>query len=179
MNQARVARRYAKAVLDLAVDRKATEEVEKDMRELSRELTENKALREVLASPVVKGKEKKGVLTRHFEGIHEITEGLLNLLVDNKRIGFLEEVVLKFMTLHEEMKGRGVAYLTTAVPMNEAIEKKALAQLKKITDKKVSIENKVSTEILGGFILRVGDLQYDASIATQLKNLKRDFTNRK
>jgi F-type H+-transporting ATPase subunit delta len=67
--------------------------------------------------------------------------------------------------------------VTTAVPMDDNLEKKVLQQVAAITGKEVTVENKVDASILGGFILRVGDLQYDASIANTLGNLKREFTN--
>jgi F-type H+-transporting ATPase subunit delta len=97
-------------------------------------------------------------------------------MVDNKRIGLLNEVALKYIVLYEKMKGRDVAYITTAIPLTAALEQKALAQLSRITDREVSLENRVNSDILGGFILRVGDIQYDASIASQLNTIKREFT---
>ena len=75
------------------------------------------------------------------------------------------------------MKGEDVAYVTTAVPLTADLEKKVLAEVSKITGNKVTIENKIDESIIGGFVLRVGDLQYDASIANKLNSLKREFTN--
>lgn len=176
MNYSRAAIRYSKATLALAGEHKAVDAVEKDMRQLLKTIADNPSLRDMLHSPVVESNSKKKALNAIFKGHHNITSGLISLLVDNKRIALLNEVALKYIVLNEEMKGKDVAYITTAVPLNEAIEKKALAQLGKITDKKVSLQNKVDKDILGGFILRVGDLQYDASIATKLNNIKREFS---
>lgn len=177
MGNSRVALRYAKAILNLAADQKATENVERDMRSILGAISENKELQEMLASPVIPGDVKKNVLAEVFPGNHALSVGLLNLLVDNKRIAALNEVALKYIILHEQMKGRDVAYVTTAVPMDANLEKKVLQQVAAITGKEVTVENKVDASILGGFILRVGDLQYDASIANTLGNLKREFTN--
>ncbi len=176
MNQSRAAVRYAKATLELCQEHKALEAVEKDMRAILRAISDHPQLSDLLGSPVVEGVAKKQVLTAIFKEQHAISKGLIALLVDNKRIAMLNEVALKFIVLHEALKGKDVAYITTAVPLNEAMEKKALAQLAKITDKKVTLENRVNKDILGGFVLRVGDLQYDASIATQLNTIKREFT---
>ena len=177
MGNSRVALRYAKAILDLAVDQKGTEKVEKDMRSIVGAISENNDLKDMLGSPIIPGATKKEVLAQVFKGSHAITEGVLNILVDNKRIAELNEVALKYIILHEQMKGKGVAYVTTAVPMDEAMEKKVLKQVATISGNQVTIENKVDAAILGGFILRVGDLQYDASISNKLNNLKREFTN--
>ena len=89
----------------------------------------------------------------------------------------LNEVALKYVILNEQLKGQDVAVVTTVVPLTKDLEKKVLAQVTKITGNKVTIENKIDESIIGGFVLRVGDLQFDASIANKLNNLKREFTN--
>ena len=99
------------------------------------------------------------------------------MLVDNKRIGMLNEVALKYIILNEQLKGKGVAYVTTAVPLNAEMEKKVLKRVANITGDEVTIENKIDESIIGGFILRIGDLQYDASIVNKLNNIKREFSN--
>ncbi len=173
----RVALRYAKAVLDLAVDNKATTAVEKDMRSIMATITDSKELRSMLASPVINGETKKEALNAIFKGGSEITKGLINTLTANKRISLLNEVAFKYIILNEKLKGEGVAYVTTAVALTPELEKKVIQQLAKITDDKVTIENKIDESIIGGFILRVGDLQYDASVANKLSDIKREFTN--
>jgi F-type H+-transporting ATPase subunit delta len=176
MKQSRAAVRYAKAVLAFAREQNALVEVEKDMRAILKTVSENSGVREMLASPVIEAEVKKQALNTMFKGQHEVSKGLISLLVDNRRIALLNEVALKFIVLHEELKGRDIAYITTAVPLSAELEKKALAQLSKITDKEVTLENKVNKDILGGFILRVGDIQYDASIASKLNTIRREFT---
>lgn len=177
MNEARAALRYAKATLDFAVEKKAADKIEKDMRNIASVIAGNTELQNVLSSPVVKGADKKDALKAIFKGSHEITVGLINTLTDNKRIEMLQEVAYKYIILFEKMKGEAIAYVTSAVPLTAALEKKILAQVTKVTGNKVTIENKVDESIVGGFILRVGDLQYDASVASKLNGLKREFTN--
>ncbi len=177
MIDTRAAIRYAKAILDIAVENKATDAVEKDMRSVVSTISESKELKDMLASPVIKGQAKKDTLSKIFKGSHSITEGLINLLVDNKRIGMFNDVALKYIILNEQLKGQDVAFVTTAVPLTKDLEKKVLAQVAKITGNKVTIENKIDESIIGGFVLRVGDLQYDASVSNKLSNLKREFTS--
>ena len=177
MSESRAAIRYAKAILDLAVDKTATEAVEKDMRSVVATVSDSAELRQMLSSPVISGTTKKEVLLKVFKGSHAISEGLISMLVDNKRVSILNEIALKFIILNEQQKGKDVAYVTTAVPMDAAMEKKILKQVTTITGNEVTIENTVDESIIGGFVLRVGDLQYDASIANKLNNLKREFTN--
>jgi len=177
MSESRAAIRYAKAILDLAVDNKATDAVEKDMRSIVGTISESKELRDMLASPVISNTAKKEALHKIFKGSNAISEGLTTMLVDNKRVAILNEVALKYIILNEQLKGKDVAFVTTAVTMNAALEKKVLKQVTSITGKEVTIENKIDESIIGGFVLRVGDLQYDASIANKLNNIKREFTN--
>ncbi len=177
MNQNRAAIRYAKATLDFAIEKKAADAVENDMRNIASVVSESKELQNLLESPIIKGEVKKNALLEVFKDANEITKGLIATLTDNRRIGMLQEVAHKYIILHEKLKGEDVAYVTTAMPLTADLEKKILAEVNKITGNKVTIQNKIDESIIGGFVLRVGDLQYDASIANKLNNLKREFTN--
>ena len=177
MGNSRAATRYAKAILDLAVQDKATDALEKDMRTVMATISDSEELQEMLASPVIQGSAKKQALDVIFKGSHAITEGLVSMLIENKRIGLLNEVAQKYIILNEQLKGENLALVTTAVPLTPELEKKILKQIVQVTGKNVTIESKVDESIIGGFVLRVGDLQYDASIANKLNNLKREFTN--
>ena len=177
MIDSRAAVRYAKATLDFAVEKEAAEKVEADMRLIASTLEENKELKQLLSSPIVKGDIKKNSLREIFKKSQEITLGLINTLADNKRVDILQEVAYKYIILHEKMKGQDVATVTTAVALTAALEKKILSKVQELTGNKVALENKIDESIVGGFILRVGDLQYDASVSNKLNTLKREFTN--
>ncbi|RKR14742.1 ATP synthase F1 subcomplex delta subunit [Maribacter vaceletii] len=177
MSNSRAAVRYAKAILDLAVDNKSVDAVEADMRSIVSTIAESKELRDVLESPIVNGETKKSALLAVFSGSNTITQGAISNLIANKRISILNEVALKYIILNEQLKGKDIAFVTTAVPLTASLEKKVLEKVTKLTGKEVTLENKVDESILGGFVLRVGDLQYDASIANKLNNLQREFTS--
>tara|TARA_R110002020_G_scaffold122487_7_gene278004 strand:- start:16623 stop:17162 length:540 start_codon:yes stop_codon:yes gene_type:complete len=176
MNESRAAIRYARAILDLAVDNKSAEAVETDMHTILQTVSESPELRELLASPVVDERIKRNVLADIFKGSNSVTTGLFNILIENKRISLLEEVALKYLVLYGEQKGEGVAYVTTAVPLSADMEAKLLKKIAELTPNKVTINNKVDKSIVGGFVLRIGDLQYDASISSKLSGLKREFS---
>jgi len=177
MSDSRAALRYAKAILDLAVENKVTDALEKDMQNIVQTISSSNELREMLASPVIKGTAKKEALLSIFKESDKITEGTISMLVDNKRVSMLNEVASKYLILNEELKGKDIAHVTTAVPLTADLEKKILAKVTELTGNKVSIENKIDESIIGGFVLRVGDLQYDASIANKLSRKKREFTS--
>ncbi len=177
MSNSRAAIRYAKAILDLAVDTKATDKVEKDMRNIVATISGSAELKNMLASPVINAAVKKATLLEVFKGSDTMTQGLIGILIENRRVGLLNEVAEKYIILNEQLKGKDLAYVTTAVPLSTELEKQILNKVMALTGKKVTIENKIDESIVGGFVLRVGDLQYDASISNKLSNLKREFTN--
>ena len=173
---ARAAVRYAKAVLSLASDEKATESVNKDMKLIANTIAKNRKLDNVLQNPVVRSSVKKEILLEVFGSTGTITRNLINTLIANKRIALLGEVALKYNQLYDELRGTEVAKVTTAVPITEELRVKVLAKVKELTGKDIEVENIIDDSILGGFILRVGDIQYNASIANKLNKLKKEFS---
>ena len=140
-------------------------------------MAENDNLREALVSPILNTTDKEAVLGAIFKDADPLSKELFSLLGNNKRIGMLGEVARQFVLLYEQMQGQDIARVVTAVPLTPELEKKILGQLKQITGKEVTVENEVDPSLIGGFILRVGDLEYNASIASKLANLKREFTH--
>lgn len=177
MNESRAALRYAKATLNLAVEQKATDAIDRDMRSIVQTISDSNELKEMLASPILEGSSKKEVLLTLFKNFNEITKEVFSLLVSKKRIDLLYDVATKYIALNEDLKGENVALVTTAVPLTPSLEKKILSQIGKITKNKITLENQIDESIIGGFILRIGDLQYNASISNKLNSLKREFTN--
>ena len=169
--------RYAKAVLHHAIDSDNANIVFDDMQSIQSTLADSKELRAILKSPVVRALDKKEALLKIFAKTSEIAKSLITILVDNKRVSLLGSVAESYIYLYNEAKGVKVAKVTTAVPLSEALEQQVLAKVKELTGStSVSIENIVDESIIGGFMLRIGDLQYNASIANQLGNLKREFS---
>jgi F-type H+-transporting ATPase subunit delta len=98
-------------------------------------------------------------------------------LLDNKRSGLSLAVAVAFTELYEAAQGKANAVVTSAVALSESLEKEIKEKVAKLINKEVTITNLVDPSLLGGFILRVGDLQYNASVAAQLQQLEREFTN--
>ena len=176
MAGSRAAIRYAKAILGLAQEQKVGEAVAKDMSSIVKTVENSKDLRLMLNSPIVKPEIKKAALQEIFSGVHAISEGLIDILVANKRVDLLDDVVAQYSILFDASRGKETAVVTTAVPLTDALRDKVLAKVKDLTGNQVTIENKIDESIIGGFILRLGDLQYNASISNQLNNLKRSFS---
>jgi F-type H+-transporting ATPase subunit delta len=173
----RAAIRYAKAVLDQANEANISDLVFDDMKAVQATLEGSKELRTVLQSPVVKADDKKEALVKIFEKNSDVTKGLIQVLTSNKRINLLGGVASSYVNLYNDSKGVKVATVTTAVALTPAIEAQVLSKVKEMTgSENVTIKNTIDEHIIGGFILRVGDLQYNASIASQLGSLQREFS---
>lgn len=176
MSGTRAAIRYAKAVLALAQDQNTAEVVNNDMSLIANTIEGSKELKDVLYSPVISADIKKSALLAIFPNVSTNTTNLVNTLITNSRLDIFGDVAAKYVTLYNEALGNEIATVTTAIALSGDLETKVLAKVKELTGKNVTLTNVIDETILGGFILRVGDLQYDASISNQLNKLKREFT---
>jgi len=177
MSRSKAAIRYAKAVMQQASETNSVDTVFGDMKSVDATIDASKELRAVLKSPVIKANDKKEALLKIFNGQSSITADLINVLVANGRTDILGDVAKGYVALYNETKGVKVVKVTTAVPLTSEIEAQVLSKVESLTGSSaITIENDVDESIIGGFILRMGDLQYNASIANQFGNLKREFS---
>ncbi|MDU8884620.1 ATP synthase F1 subunit delta [Yeosuana sp. MJ-SS3] len=172
----RAAIRYAKAVLSLANKDNKAEAVNNDMKLIVETLAKNEDLHNVLQSPVVRSSVKKSIVLSVFSDIKPNTSNLIDTLITNKRISILSNVASKYIQIYNELRGSQVATVTTAVEITADLKEVVLHKVRELTGKKVELKNVIDKDILGGFILRVGDIQYNASISSQLNKLRREFT---
>ncbi len=176
MKGTRAALRYAKATLNLAKEKGFADEVNKDMILIDKTIAENSDLLIMLKSPIFKSNIKKSTLDKIFSNkINAISLGVINLLIDNKRIQLLPLVAKEFIIIYDFLKGIEVAQVTSAVPLTKELEAKLLIKVKQISGKEITLKNIVDPSIIGGFILRVGDKQYDSSISNRLSTLLAEF----
>ncbi len=176
MASTRAAIRYAQAILDLANSKGVAEAVSNDMKSIASTIGSNLELSTFIQSPT-KVEVKESALLEVFANINGVTKGLFHLLFENKRFEILEAIALEYNKLFDESNGVEVAKVTTAIPMDATLEAKVLAKIATLSDKKITIENIVDPSIIGGFILRIGDQQYNASVANRLQVLKRELSN--
>ena len=176
MSGTRAAIRYAKAILEFSETANATELVNQDMSAIKTALTSSADLAELMVSPVIEGKAKYNVLLNVFPDVQEQTKSLFRLLLENKRFALLEAITIKYNAIFEEKAGVETAYVTTAVALTSELEQKVIATASTFSNKKITINNIIDPSILGGFVLRIGDQQYNASVASRLQELKREFS---
>jgi F-type H+-transporting ATPase subunit delta len=177
MSGTRAAIRYAKAILDLALTNGVAQEVYNDMASIASTVNDNEELSTFIQNPTIGVGVKEAALTEVFADANGLTKGLFHLLFENKRFEILADIASQYKIQFDEMNGFEVAKVTTAIPMDSDLEAKVSEKIREFSNKKITIENIVDPSIIGGFILRIGDKQYNASIANRLQVLKREFSN--
>lgn len=173
----RAAIRYAKAILEIAVLSGKANQVNDDMKSIIASVNSSADLKEFLVSPIITSDVKMKVLLEVFGLVQADTKSLFRLLQENKRFEILEAIAIQYNAQFDDMNGVEVAKVTTAVPMDAQLEAKVLAKAALISTKKITIQNIVDPTIIGGFLLRIGDKQYNASVANRLQQLKKEFSN--
>ncbi|MFH1937156.1 MAG: ATP synthase F1 subunit delta [Bacteroidota bacterium] len=170
-----VSERYAKALFELALERQQVEAVYSDAQELVSVCQENKLFVFVLKSPVISQEKKEKILKDLFENrFNEMTMKFMLILVRKGREVFIPEIARNLITLYKEFKEILPVYLTTAIPATEAIWNRVATIMKDFTKWQIELVQEIDPEIIGGFILNWGDLQYDASIYFQIERMRRD-----
>ena len=177
MKGTRAALRYAKAMLSYAQESKAADVVAKDMHALISLLHEKKEVQRVLENPILPVAEKKAVLKELFPQASPETLKLFSLLAVKNRLSILVATGEQYVQLYAQTQGEVTAIVTTAVGLTPSLKQLVLEKAKGLTKENVQLENKINPEIIGGFILKIGDLQYDASVSHQLKSIKETLIN--
>jgi F-type H+-transporting ATPase subunit delta len=178
MSGIRIASRYAKSLLILCNERGQLDLAQADMKLLESAMDENRDLRVMLSSPVIKADKKVEILNLIFKDkLSEITMGFITLLTKKGREGLLHEVAESFNLQVNLFKGIAEALVTSAVPLDASSREKIMASAIKLAGSKVELREKVDSDLIGGFILKVGDNQIDTSLASRIKLLRREFAD--
>ena len=172
-----VASRYAKSLIDLAVETKQLEAVREDMRLIKTVCKENHEFVTLLESPVVKTDKKMAIFKKVFEKrITPTTLVFLNLIAKKRREGYIDDIAYAFDEQYKIHKNITTAVITTAVAMDAATKAKLVAVVKQTATGEVEVIEKIDKSLVGGFILSVSDKQVDTSIRRKLNDLRKDFS---
>jgi F-type H+-transporting ATPase subunit delta len=176
MEGTRVAARYAKSFLDLTMEQGILEQAYADMKLIAEVAAENPELISLLKSPIIKTDKKQAILIEIFGSkINKVTAAYLRLITSRRRETYLPEVAQEFINQYKEKKRILTAVIITANGIDDNIRQKVMDLVKDSTSTEVILQEKINKALIGGFILRIGDKQVDASIARKLNNLKRNF----
>ncbi len=178
MTESRVAGRYAKSLLDLAQEMGTLPAVADDMRLVASTLAENRELRVMLTSPVLRSDKKLAIITALFTGkMSEMSLKFFILLAQKGRDQELAGVADAFLAQYRTVQGVQQAYLTTATTLTEAQRAEFNRLAAEQTGKQIELIEKVDPKLIGGFVLRLGDRQIDDSVATRLQRLRTSFAD--
>jgi F-type H+-transporting ATPase subunit delta len=176
MSELTVATRYAKSIIDLSQEQKALEVIRKDMELFSQTLKANHELQAVLANPIIGHARKIRILEAIFgDKINKLTDSFFKIMINKSRAGILYATSKEFINQYNAIKHIVRAYVTSAAPLSEENKKQVQAELEAATGGKIELHTKVDAELIGGFVLTIGDRQVDTSISSSLKRLKNDF----
>ena len=175
MKSSRAAIRYARALILESSEKDTLDQTHDDMLLLKETFDQNIDLKHMIESRVIKNSIKLSSLRLIFKNLGQISLNLIDVLSENNRIDIIDLVAEKYIVQYKVIKGIQSATLTTAVPVNKKIEGEFLKKIAELTDKKTTLIKKVDESLIGGFVLRIGDLQYNASYKNKLKNIKQEF----
>jgi F-type H+-transporting ATPase subunit delta len=179
MPNPRLATRYAKSLIDLAIEKGQLENIFNDMQWLQAVCKSNRDFVVFLKSPVIKADKKEKIVEAVTRGhLGEITMAFIRLMIRKSRESYLPEVIPAFVKQYKASKNIYPIKLTTASALSEELKSAIVKQIQATTDmKNIELEAGVNKELIGGFVLQAGDKLIDASIAYDLKNIAKQFDN--
>src|SRR4030095_6865000 len=173
MSSYKLASRYAKSLIDLAIERGQLEEVNQDMNYANEVIKSSRPFRVFLRAAVIKPEVKQRVIDQLFgKKFSEITKSFFALMIRKRREEYLPDIVEQFTQQYYEHKNITPVYFTTAAPVSDEV-------LKRITDlflqtthvQEIVMNNRVNKNLVGGFRFRYHDRLYDASIRHHLEKM--------
>ncbi len=176
MKSSKSASRYAQALLDLAIEQNKVDAIAADMKYMATVCAENRDLETMLQSPIVKADKKIAVLNAIFDQFDRATAMFVELIVKNGREAYLPQIASSFDAILKQHLGIVPVTLISAQKLDEQVKKEIVAKVQASTTGTVELTEKIDADLIGGFIVRMGDNQIDASVASQINKLKQRLT---
>lgn len=178
MSEQRVSGRYAKSLIDLAIEQNKLEAINADILAFRATLEGTPALTNMLKSPVVQGDKKFAVINKVFgASFNALTISFMEIVIRKKREYYLPDIAIAFVEQYNEINKITTAKVKTAVAVSNEVINEVRSFIEKQTGKKVLLETSVDADIIGGLVIQMEDKLYDASISGKLKKAKQDLLN--
>jgi len=173
----RFAGRYAKSLLDLALEKNVLDAVYTDVKGIKNTFKSSSDLVAMLKSPIIKSDKKEHILNSLFFGkINTLTEKFLSITVKKAREPFLPEIFDSFIEQYNEHHKITAATLIAATEVDDNLISQVKEIIKKATGRdKIELNTKVDSSLIGGFVLQFEDKLYDTSVARKLDKLRKTF----
>jgi F-type H+-transporting ATPase subunit delta len=176
MAEIKVSRRYAKSLLGLAQENNLTEKIFADMQLVADTCDENRELTHVMGNPIIPSFKKAAVLKAIFsDKVNSMTMNFMQMMISKGRVGLIDNIAREFIELYKEMRGVRTAHVTSAIKLDESTRNAVLAIVRKKGGESVDLIERVDPKIIGGFILRMGDVQFDSSVSRRLSDISRQL----
>ena len=180
MNDSKISVRYARALLISAREQDVLSGVRDDMNMILLAAKEVPEFKQLLDSPVIENSRKKEILAALFENrIQKLSQQFIALVVENNREEYLPGMARMFIKFYKEEKGIREATLKTAVKIDEKTKNQLTELIKQVYRSEIELSDEVDEKLIGGFILRVEDLQMDASVAGQLQKIRKELAGKR
>ncbi len=168
-----IANRYAEAIFQLSEDENITNEIYNELQEVVDLIKSNKELDNVLKSPLVSKSEKIQLIETLFNNkINNNLKNFLKILAEKGRISSLKQIQETYKQLLNDKNNIIEGTVISAIPLSNKKVKELEEKLSKKYNKNVTLENKVEENILGGVLVRLGNIQIDGTVKTRLNNIK-------
>jgi F-type H+-transporting ATPase subunit delta len=177
MHNPRLAGRYAKSLIDLAVERKQLDVIYTDISHLKALCQSSRELLNLLRSPIIHADKKLAILKEVVLGkLNPLTAAFVQLMLQKGRESVLPDVADAFIHQYNKINGIQKVRLTTAVPVGEETKAALTSQLKTVvSSQKIDLESRVDASLIGGFQLEFDGKLVDASVARDLREVKKQF----
>jgi F-type H+-transporting ATPase subunit delta len=172
-----IARRYAKALFELAVEQGKVDAWSASLSSLKQAIESSAELRDVLENPIYTKEQRRAIVTKLVGALALETEpaNLLFLLADRTRLSEIGSIATEFGALADAKLGRLRARVVSAAPLDPATAQHITDRLAAVTRAQVILDRAVDPELLGGVVAQVGRLTYDGSLRSQLEDLRRSL----
>jgi len=179
MNQGIISTRYAKALMMVGAENQCLDAMKVDLELIGTIIHDNQMFRQLLNSPVIKPEKKRKVMNELLEKQvnSSLTLNFISLIIHNRREFLLADIVRDFIDLYEKSKGIKRALVVSAGEIDENAKQQLQRQLNSLFKADVQLTADINPDLIGGFMLRVGDNQYDASLSSGLKRIKKQMIN--
>ena len=166
-----VARPYAEAIFSAAQDGDALEAWAQNLALLTEIVTEAQLVHQIATPSVPRERLRDLILDIAGENLLPEARNLVRLLAANKRLALLPEIERLFAALRSQAQGRQPVQIRTAYPLDVEEQQRLIEALKKKLSAEIELSVEEDPSLIGGLVIRAGDLVIDASLRGRLEKL--------
>lgn len=177
MKNIRIANRYSKALFTLSIEQQIVENVKEDMAFIAAMFRETAELKKVLLSPVIKDDKKINIVHQIFQSrINAFTLRFIDIIINKNRFVYIDYIAQEYLKFYRLYKNIVLAEMQTVTILEKEARVKIIDILKNFTKKDIELVESLKSELIGGFVLKIDDIQYDTSIKAKLLKLRKEFS---